>query len=1464
MAINNERKKKENIIPELSINPKGAWWDITPMSWENIKPKNNFADSLKRSPLGSLGKNQVTETSLKDINAFSEKPKEEKITPLTEWIKPQQKGQTKEDIAIAPTTTPLVSTPTTVTDLEKQASSGKWLYQSLLEQTSKKTSEKEMALNKTKADIESQLSQKTWSWLAPELEEKISWPYTQLLETIKQEKELAESDLEIDVKATKDLYDSAITRQAQTNQINKTNMEKLAAVTGFSFSTTGQDALATSLQNGTDAINNLSKARVWMLQKYSNQDRKLDIDYMKDIMSLQADLDKRLSNKYSEMTAKIQSIDADIGKNSNEWLTAIKDIVKDYMQFNDTQTDNALNKSKFAFDQMKFQKEENRRNDENVKKKQNEQLSRLFSSWDIMNMNMDHLMTITQNLDLTPTELILLQGKQLNGSVKALNDYGDKMKIWAIWTENIDDIQKRLTAWESPVDIIKWITGGITPEEIEKRQLEIGTRKVEKPEEWPKWVTRWVAPVWAIKEWDSTVIDRGQDNPYLGKVGWSLTFRTNNPWALTATSKKHADRLAQKYGAIPGLYSLDANNDYVLNFESKEAWSRAMAQNLKNNYGNLTLREVAPKWAFWQWEAHLSKMQKAGLDINKKVNDLTPEEFTKLTDSISQAEVFDEGQTTTPTQTLGEDTTKATPSAEKYDNYEIKVLNEGKNKNITPEESRDFYNTKAEIFENPYSDILDVIRYSRGQSGSGQSKLSDTFINQLNKTWIVSWQLEQLSSSITKGNGWKTQPVYDEEWTLVQKSEDIDLWPITWWFEEKNPWDKDAQSVRAILNQTIPNIARWIYGEVGVLSDQDIKFYTKTLPNLQQTEDVKKLVLAATLRVVRSWVDNQMRNLAWAWRDVSNLGASYKKIDSQLKKLEWELWINRNETNEWQVQDTTEPEVKSEAPAESSPFDINSYRIDEGSKEIPTSENIINSSPINYSVPTQAVPEPTQKWGINFAEPWQKLGKFLGGEKTAETVWKIGLGAVDPTWIGRESVREIWERAWADLSWIPKSPLTEYWERTYGEPVRKAWTWLARIWEKILSLSSDDPKDFSTNIYEDILDVWEGSLQAWLGVVFPTTTVGMDIASWTEGWKKTLEAIGKVVQTGWRVINSIPWLSDYKKNLPPERRADFDWFIWSIGAFKLGKQVSKKTVDDAITKYEAQATRWTQMIARPTPTQVKFGIAEGGKRWINDVLANLKIKDPTYGNLLSETKKLKNRAYKPLKDGLNAIKWVYKSKSVSWALDSLKDAYEGVKSEASKKIANEIDDLAVLNKTTWLTLSQINRVKTLHTQANKLFEAWKEKGKTFNADDMRSLRTEIKNFVETEAAKKWFKDVKEINKRYWDLADAEILLKDKVTAKEVAESKVPIPTKIENISALIEKVPFASSTVDWIRQILGTKRGGQSLSILEIEAKLPEIIKHIQKNENPTMLQQFMLNLRKAWVNIPKVIGVKWVEEIEE
>lgn len=64
-----------------------------------------------------------------------------------------------------------------------------------------------------------------------------------------------------------------------------------------------------------------------------------------------------------------------------------------------------------------------------------------------------------------------------------------------------------------------------------------------------------------------------------------------------------------------------------------------------------------------------------------------------------------------------------------------------------------------------------------------------------------------------------------------------------------NPLDTNAKVLEAKLRATVPNLARGVFGEVGVLTDADIKNYMATLPNLSTPQD-RAVKLVEMLRQV--------------------------------------------------------------------------------------------------------------------------------------------------------------------------------------------------------------------------------------------------------------------------------------------------------------------------------------------------------------------------------------------------------------------------------------------------------------------------------------------------------------------------------------------------------------------------------------------------------------------------------------
>lgn len=115
--------------------------------------------------------------------------------------------------------------------------------------------------------------------------------------------------------------------------------------------------------------------------------------------------------------------------------------------------------------------------------------------------------------------------------------------------------------------------------------------------------------------------------------------------------------------------------------------------------------------------------------------------------------------------------------------------------------------------------------------------------------------------------------------------------PLMGIIRSANPFDVKAQELKASITALIPQLARGIYGEVGVLTDSDVNRYIQTLPNLKSTADVNKAVMGLTLRNVRNAFASQLESMAAAGRDVSGFTGIYTDMNNQINKIESDLGI---------------------------------------------------------------------------------------------------------------------------------------------------------------------------------------------------------------------------------------------------------------------------------------------------------------------------------------------------------------------------------------------------------------------------------------------------------------------------------------------------------------------------------------------------------------------------------------------
>lgn len=187
-----------------------------------------------------------------------------------------------------------------------------------------------------------------------------------------------------------------------------------------------------------------------------------------------------------------------------------------------------------------------------------------------------------------------------------------------------------------------------------------------------------------------------------------------------------------------------------------------------------------------------------------------------------------------------------------------------------------FVNKKKIIMKDRNADINDVIDYSMWW----------TNINQTQETQLTKFSqaLDQLSS-------------------ISEKIKTVNTWPIVGILKSKNPYDTKAQELKAMMTSLIPNLARWVYGEVWVLTDADVELYSKTIPNLKSTKAVNDAILSMTLKAIWSWYKRKLQSMAAWWFDVSWYWWLYDeltwKANAMLSNTGW--WSTTTGGNRWRL-----------------------------------------------------------------------------------------------------------------------------------------------------------------------------------------------------------------------------------------------------------------------------------------------------------------------------------------------------------------------------------------------------------------------------------------------------------------------------------------------------------------------------------------------------------------------------------
>lgn len=160
--------------------------------------------------------------------------------------------------------------------------------------------------------------------------------------------------------------------------------------------------------------------------------------------------------------------------------------------------------------------------------------------------------------------------------------------------------------------------------------------------------------------------------------------------------------------------------------------------------------------------------------------------------------------------------------------------------------------------------------YGIMEASSGGRSTDATFNQSLSKAFTLSNQLTSLSQT------------FQDDAALRGVADGVDLAPIEAIWRSRNPYDEKARAIQAQLTAIVPNLARGIYGEVGVLTDTDFEKYSQTLPNLSSPQELRDAMMMITLDSVKNSVADQIEISASTGRDVSGLIPRYERFEKEI------------------------------------------------------------------------------------------------------------------------------------------------------------------------------------------------------------------------------------------------------------------------------------------------------------------------------------------------------------------------------------------------------------------------------------------------------------------------------------------------------------------------------------------------------------------------------------------------------
>lgn len=389
-------------------------------------------------------------------------------------------------------------------------------------------------------------------------------------------------------------------------------------------------------------------------------------------------------------------------------------------------------------------------------------------------------------------------------------------------------------------------------------------------------------------------VEQGKEAQYITQEGGDLAQKEYDRYSSELEAEKLALRRAteklqkNQQGLFGGALEQEVSR---LERESlsKQADLAILGNAAKGRYD--TARDIAKR----KVESAIAPLQ-ASLDSKKFIYENNKDLFSKAQlnklDTLIKADekkIADQEKELTTIETIK---IEAFKNGFKGDFSKVKTVDEALQKAgsylISPMEKLQMEKLKGDIAKNT-AELLAAKEVIGGTTGdpvadivAGSSRYGDKR--------LTDSQLEKIQKATTALGGMETL-----QGLLAQGKDGIDLsGPVTGRLRTlatQLGGDADASAINATIQGLIPTVARGIFGEVGVLTDQDIENYRKTVPNLVATGEQNKLISLVMYDVLSRSLESTLVSNAQNQTNVSGFLTTYQNAKQRINTLKSNLGV---------------------------------------------------------------------------------------------------------------------------------------------------------------------------------------------------------------------------------------------------------------------------------------------------------------------------------------------------------------------------------------------------------------------------------------------------------------------------------------------------------------------------------------------------------------------------------------------